>query len=202
MDFSQVFLSLREFFLDRQFLNLLGTTIALFCISFISWWIYSEQLSKKDLFEIPKIHADKKLKTMANKILYFLKYLVIFPLYAFMWFLIFSFFLFLLSSKRGIEEVMYFAIVIVAATRISAYVSDKLAEDMAKLLPWSLILIFLLEPNAITFKSVMSSSGEFFSHIPKVAKYLLFIMVVEWGLRLARWAMHPKEVKAGIEEAK
>ncbi|MEK6984754.1 MAG: hypothetical protein AABX33_09350 [Nanoarchaeota archaeon] len=70
---------------------------------------------------------------------------------------------------------MFFGIIIVSVTRIAAYVSPKLAEDMAKLLPWALIIVFLTDPTSITIESIQTSFNSFVQEIPKVAKYLIFI---------------------------
>src|SRR3989344_182913 len=124
------FTALKDFFLDRQFLNLLTSTIVLFFASLLSWYVYSKQLSKRDLFEIPELDSKSGFVNFLNAMLYYAKYVIIFPVYSFIWFLIFSYLLFLLSPSRPIEGVLYFGIVVVAATRVGAYVSDKLAEDM------------------------------------------------------------------------
>ncbi len=96
----------------------------------------------------------------------------------------FSFLLFVLSKSRPIEDILFLGIIVVAATRIGAYVSEKLAEDMAKLLPLTLIAIFLMDPKAITFQTITSSFSVLLGQVPRVAKYLLFIIAVEWILRL------------------
>ncbi|MBI1935026.1 hypothetical protein HYS31_01160 [Candidatus Woesearchaeota archaeon] len=177
---------------DTQYLSLLASTIILFLASLLAWFIYSKQLAKRDLFELPKIRIVSKFRNFFDRLVYFLKYLIVFPVYSFLWFLIFSFLLHLLSKSRPIEDILYFGIVVVAATRIGAYVSEKLAEDMAKLLPWSLILIFLIDPSAITFEGIYSSFNIFLQYIPKALKYLIFIVAVEWILRLGYWAFSPK----------
>ena len=169
------------------------STIVLFLASLLAWYIYSKQLAKRDLFELPQIMENKSFGNFLKKMVYFLKYLIVFPIYSFLWFWIFSFLLFLLSKSRTLEEIFYFGIVVVAATRIGAYVSEKLAEDMAKLLPWSLILIFLIDPSAITIKSILSSFDTFYQQIPKVAKYLAFIVAVEWVLRISYWIISPRK---------
>lgn len=183
----------KQVVLDRQYLSLFTATIVLFSASFIAWFIYSKQLAKRDLFELPKVKAERKISNFLNKIVYFLKYLLIFPAYSFIWFLIFSFLLFLLSKSRSIQDIFYFGIVVVAATRVGAYVSERLAEDMAKLLPWSLILIFLIDPAAVTLNGAVESFTIFMQHVPEVARYLLFIIFIEWILRIGRWIIKPKE---------
>ncbi|MBI2542167.1 hypothetical protein HYV80_05650 [Candidatus Woesearchaeota archaeon] len=178
---------LKDFFVDRQFLVLLSSTVILFLAIFIMWYFYHKQLTKKNLFEIPKISSDSKYVNFINKFAYFFKYLIIFPLYSFIWFLIFSFLLVLIAKARPTGEIMFFGIVVVSVTRIAAYASPKLAEDMAKLLPWALIIVFLTDPSSITIESVQISFNNFMQEIPKVAKYLIFMAFVEWSLRIGHW---------------
>ena len=178
-------------FLERQVLNLIASTIILFLTILIAWYLYHKQLAKRDLFEIPKFSKESKLSNFFNRVMYFLKYLLIFPAYSFVWFLIFSFMLFLISESRPIEDILFFGIIVIAATRISAYVSSKLAEDMAKLLPWAMIVIFLTDAEAITMASVQSSFNIFYQYVPNVIKYLFFITFVEWVLRISSWLFSP-----------
>ena len=178
---------LKDFFVDRQFLVLLSSTIVLFLAIFIMWYFYHKQLTRKNLFEIPKIDSNSKLVSFINRLVYFSKYLIIFPVYSFIWFLIFSFLLVMIAKARPIGEIMFFGIVIVSVTRIAAYVSPKLAEDMAKLLPWALIIVFLTDPTSITIKSIHISFNNFVQELPNVAKYLIFIAFVEWSLRIGNW---------------
>ncbi|MEK7074283.1 MAG: hypothetical protein AAB968_00790, partial [Patescibacteria group bacterium] len=163
----------KNFILDKQFLNLLISTVVLFLASLLAWYIYYKQLARRDLFEIPKLNLKMKFVSIVDRIIYLLKYLFIFPVYSFIWFLLFSFLLFALSKSRPIEDILFLGIIVVAATRIGAYVSEKLAEDMAKLLPLTLIAIFLLDPKAVTLETIKSSFPLLLEQIPRVAKYLL-----------------------------
>lgn len=187
MNLNEYLLLVKNFIFDKQFLNLLLSTIVLFLASLLAWYIYYKQLARRDLFEIPKLNLKSKFANVLDRVIYFLKYLFIFPVYSFIWFLIFSFLLFVLSKSRPIEDILFLGIIVVASTRIGAYVSEKLAEDMAKLLPLTLIAIFLTDPKAVTVETIQSSFPILLHQIPKVAKYLLFIIVVEWLLRIGRW---------------
>lgn len=187
MDWNFYIQFLKDLFIDRQFLILLSSTIVLFLAIFIMWYFYHKQLSRKDLFDIPRIDSNSRFVNLINRCVYFFKYILIFPLYSFIWFLIFSFLLVLIAKSRPISEIMFFGIIIVSVTRISAYVSSKLAEDMAKLLPWALIIVFLMDPQSITVESAQASFNSFVQEIPKVAKYLIFIAFVEWSLRIGNW---------------
>src|SRR3989338_180160 len=187
MAFYDFFIASKDFILDEQYLNLLYSTIVLFAASGLAWYIYYKQLARRDLFDIPELDLNAKYTNVFNRIVYFLKYLFIFPMYSFIWFLIFSFLLFVLSKSRPIEDILFLGIMLVTATRIGAYVSEKLAEDMAKLLPLTLIAIFLMDPKAVTLQTVTSSFSIILNQFPRVAKYLLFIIVVESLLRIGNW---------------
>jgi len=193
MAFYDFFIASKDFILDEQYLNLLYSTIVLFAASGLAWYIYYKQLARRDLFDIPELDLNAKYTNVFNRIVYFLKYLFIFPMYSFIWFLIFSFLLFVLSKSRPIEDILFLGIMLVTATRIGAYVSEKLAEDMAKLLPLTLIAIFLMDPKAVTLQTVTSSFPIILNQFPRVAKYLLFIIVVEWLLRIGNWIFTPSK---------
>ena len=187
MAFDYYLIAAKDFILDRQYLNLLYSTIILFLASWLAWYVYYKQLARKDLFEIPELNLGTKFKKIMDRVNYFLKYLFVFPVYSFIWFLIFSFLLFVLSKSRPVEDVLFLGIIVVAATRIGAYVSEKLAEDMAKLLPLTLIAIFLMDPKTVTMETITSSFNIILLQFPRVAKYLLFIIVLEWLLRVIQW---------------
>src|SRR3989338_3278988 len=189
MDIYKYLMFAKDFILDRQFLNLLISTFILFLASLLAWYIYYKQLARRDLFDIPKLNLKMKFVSIVDRMVYILKYLFIFPVYSFMWFLLFSFLLFALSKSRPIEDILFLGIIVVAATRIGAYVSEKLAEDMAKLLPLTLIAIFLIDPKAVTLETIASAFPVLMQQIPRAAKYLLFIIAVEWLLRIGNWAV-------------
>lgn len=199
MDFNGYMLIAKDFILDRQFLNLFISTIILFLASLLSWYVYYQQLAKRDLFEIPKLQLSAKFSKTINRTIYFLKYLLIFPIYSFVWFLAFSFLLHSLSKSRPVEDILFLGIIVVAATRIGAYVSEKLAEDMAKLLPLTLIAIFLMDPKAITFQTLLHSFNVLLTQILHVAKYLIFIIFIELLLRMGHWAITSKHIAKEIK---
>ena len=102
MAFYDLLIASKGFILDKQYLNLLYSTLVLFAASGLAWYIYYKQLARRDLFDIPELDLNAKYTNVFNRIVYFLKYLFIFPMYSFIWFLIFSFLLFVLSKSRPI----------------------------------------------------------------------------------------------------
>ena len=80
MNFNEYIILAKNFIMDEQFLNLFISTIFLFFASLLAWYIYYKQLARRDLFEIPKLNLKSKFANVLDRIIYFLKYLFIFPL--------------------------------------------------------------------------------------------------------------------------
>lgn len=187
MDVSIVFSWLADFF-DQQFVNLLLATALFFLVMFITWWIY-RKLSTRNIFLLFSGSKKRTDPSGWDFTLYAMKYFLLFPLLTFIGFLIFAFSLFLLVKPvtPGLQNnILFIAIIMVSTIRVSAYVHESLAEDLAKLVPLSLFAVALTSPSEIT-----SITGEqmlsFVMLIPSVLKYLLFIVILEFLLRGGTW---------------
>ncbi|MBS3137906.1 hypothetical protein J4232_05715 [Candidatus Woesearchaeota archaeon] len=182
-------ISLKTFFVDKQYLTLLYTTLTFFSIALITWIMYIS-LSKRDLFHLEIADYFSKSKIRLYKLSYTLKYLILFPLFTFIWFLIFAFSLAILSKDYKIADIFFFSIVLVSVIRVASYISEKFSEDLAKLLPLTLISILLLNPTSITFITIKSTAVLFSKELPSTIKYLLFAVMIEWLLRLCSAIYH------------
>ena len=185
MSFATMTEQLRSFF-DVQFLALFIATGILFLVMFIMWWIY-RTLSKKDIFSLHEKVNGMSYETKWDKFLYLLKYLFVFPLYTFVGFFIFAFSLFLLikpTSTQGELNILFISIVIVSTIRVSAYVDEAMAEDLAKLVPFALLAVLLAQPSFTNFNVNYNEIDTFFTLIPSFIKYIFFTIFLEWILRI------------------
>ncbi|MBI4020398.1 MAG: hypothetical protein HY367_03635 [Candidatus Aenigmarchaeota archaeon] len=170
---------LAGFFSDTVYLQLAVVTALLFAATLVIWLMYV-QISRRDLFRMKKPHETKA--TPGEKLAYFLKYTFLFPAITFLWYLVFVIILRLLSAK-SVGDILFIGIALISAIRISAYVNQRLAEDLAKTLPLVLIAGILLDPSFITFQARLSDLYVFGGEIPSFMKYLLFTVVLEFVLR-------------------
>jgi hypothetical protein len=170
-----------DFFIDPQYLRILYVTVIVFAGMSILWFSY-KQLSKRDLFTLTK----KKYHEISfwSRFAYWLKYILLFPLWTFFWFVLFVLCLKVLSYKADVNEIMFLGIVLVSSIRISAYFSQNMAEDLAKMLPLTLLAAFLLNPSFITINIKFEDIYTFKDSFLAFAKYLLFIIVLEFLLRI------------------
>jgi len=169
--------------MDPIYLRIIYLTLALFFAGWIIWYMYIK-LSQRNIFHIRDPRDNKKEITKWDRFVYFLKYVFIFPLFTFLWFVLFVACLRLLSNQQDIQTTMILGIVLISAIRIAAYVHQKFAEDMAKLLPLTLLGGIILTPSFITLNANLSDLSIFQSQIISFAKYFLFIIILELVLKV------------------
>jgi hypothetical protein len=176
--------------LDNKFFNLFVLTITLALSGLAMWFMYTK-LAKKDLFTIskPKKESSKFGKFICNTA-YISKYILFLPLYSFLWFIVFSFILLILSKSQNPESILYFCIVIISAIRVCAYLNEKLAEDMAKLLPLTMVATVIINPNflSLDLETIINmftlNTSNIIPLLPSYIKLLLFTIILEWILRI------------------
>lgn len=176
-------------FFDQQFINLILATMLLFLVMFITWWVY-KKLSTRNIFSLFGKKTSEKDLTAKDYWIYGLKYFLLFPVITFIGFLIFALSLFLLIKPTDVivkSNILFIAIIIVCTIRASAYVSEAMAEDLAKLVPLSLFGVLLTHPAAAATGVTAENFLTFLFLIPSILKYLLFIVILELILRGGTW---------------
>lgn len=177
------------FFSDGQFLRLGVATMVLFGIVFVTWWVY-RSLSDRNLFNFLQKHGELPNPTTIDRLLYGLRYAVLFPLYSFLGFLIIACSLFIVThpdTAAAQEQLLFIAVALVSTVRIASYVSERLAEDTAKLVPLSMVAVVILNPTLEFLTVILPGVRNFVLLIPSFLKYLVFIVLLEVALRLASW---------------
>ena len=178
-------MDLKEIFINPIYGKLAITTLGFFVIGYLIWLMYVS-LSKKDLFELKK---HKNTSEFLEKFLYVLKFGLLFPFYSFIWYLVFVIALYIMSDKLPLETILFIGVVLVTAIRICAYVSEKLSEDFAKLLPLTLISIIIMNPTFIKLNAATFSTLYTALHSIEVLRYFIFIILAEILLRLISYGV-------------
>ena len=173
----------------ETFLQLFVFTIGLFIYAIFVWHFY-KTLSKRDLFKInlekynlPYV-KHKTLGKVGSSIAYILKYGFIFPIYIFIWFLILSLFLLVLSEEIPINHIILTSVVVVSATRVTSYYKEDLSSDMAKLIPFALLAILITNPNFFSVETTIARFSEIPNLWSQILQFLIFSIVLEWILRI------------------
>jgi hypothetical protein len=158
-------------------------------------WHFYRYIARRDCFKIsPRRH---------KKVIGFLKYFLFFPFVAFLFFAGFSLMMLFLTKSYEIPDVLSTSFAIIAAIRICAYYSEDLSKDIAKMLPFALLAIFLVDASYFRFSDITAKIGSLPEFFTVCIQFIVFIILMEWILRILlaiRYAIFPKKRQMITEE--
>ena len=177
--------------------------VVLFLIGMVVYSIFVFKfykfISRKDIFRLSKGGDHSKLK----KIAYALEYIFLFPIITFFWFLVMSSLLAMLSEVVSIDNIFMISIVTIATIRITAYYNEDLSRDVAKLIPFALLAIFLIDISEMSVEVAMNIISQVPASVDILIYYFVFILLLEIILRLifhGRPRLTLRETKEEAEE--
>ena len=113
-------------------------------------WKFYKFLASKDILNLNLNQyqtSNSKFEKFFTIGLYTVEYIIILPFLVVFWFAVLSLFILLLSESASTEQILLISAAIIASTRITAYISEDLSKDLAKILPFTVLGIFILNPN-------------------------------------------------------
>ena len=125
----------------------------------------------------------RSLRSFVHVMAYILKYLIVFPLFGFFWFAVLTLMLTFLSRGRDISDTLLLALATVSAIRFSAYYNEDLARDLAKILPFALLALFLIDASLFAIGDSLETLTNVTDHGETIVYYLLFLIALELVLR-------------------
>ncbi len=166
--------------------NLLFYTIIIFLFGMFVWKFY-RFVAKRDILSINLFEYNKTEHPLWNKtvasFLYILEYIIIIPLLVIFWFTVLAVFFLLLSKSESADQILLISAAVVAAIRLASYYSNDLSKELSKMIPLTVLAIFLTQPNFFSINKMVDR----FSQVPALAnnilKYLVFIVVLEIFIR-------------------
>lgn len=114
---------------------------------------------------------------------YAVRFLVLFPAFAFFWFAVLTLILVFLSENRELSQILLIAMATVSAIRVSAYYNEELSRDLAKILPFAVLGVFIIDTSFFNIQSSFDTLQEISTHRETIAYYLIFLVGLECGLR-------------------
>lgn len=163
-------------------------SIAIYSVIIYHFYRY---IARRDCFK----PSDRK----HSKSIGFCKYFFLFPFVAMAFFMGFSLMLIFLTKNYEIDALLSTSFAIIVAIRITAYYTEDLSKDVAKMLPFALLGVFLVDPTYFTVDIVNQRINSLPEYVNMILQFLFLIIIVEWILRIAlvlRYRILPvKEVK-------
>lgn len=145
-------------------------------------------MSRRNIFNLDfSKYEDSKYPAMRKTLhlfFYVAKYLLIFPLFAFFWFGVLVVMVAFLSKTKEVEDLLLIAMAVLTAVRVTSYYTEDLSRDIAKMLPFALLGIFLIDLRYFDFGTsaeLLNRAGEQWENI---FYYWVFVVVLELALRV------------------
>ena len=124
------------------------------------------------------------LRRVLHVVMYVAKYLVIFPAFAAFWFAVLTLILTFLSRDRAITDILLIALATVTTIRATAYYDEDLSRDVAKILPFAVLALFLIDASFFNIRQSLEVLRDANDVRETILYYLLFLIAVEFALRL------------------
>lgn len=182
MDFE---LTLAEAFVVIKSLGYLVLGVTAYSIFIFNFY---RMLGRKDIFKLDLRIRNKTrfvlIVRVYRTIIHLAKYITYLPAISVFWFAVLVVILAFIAKSRSVDVVLQIAVTIVAATRVAAYYNEDLAKDLAKMLPFALLGIFLVDPSYISLGVSMETLQDIGGRADTVAYYLVAVIALEYALRI------------------
>ena len=146
-------------------------------------------MSRKDIFDLDFSKFEESKYPTVRKFLhlvsYVVKYLLLFPLFAFLWFGVLVVMVAFLSKSKEVEDLLLIAMAVLTSVRVTSYYTEDLSRDIAKILPFALLGIFLINLSYFELDQSLSLLELVGNEWRIIVYYWLFIVAMELALRVS-----------------
>jgi len=186
--------------------TLLFFTAVIVIYSVFVYYFY-KFLAKKNIIELNLNQYNRSEHPSAVKffaaVFHIVEYMIILPVVTFFWFLVLSILILILAEGVTVSMALLISAALVASVRITAYVSENLSKDLAKMLPFTLVAIALTKPGFFDTAMLMTRIGEIPALFSNIPYYLIFIIAIELIMRVFSFVgdafKGPEEIVAEVE---
>jgi|TARA_B100002003_G_C14116177_1_gene536868 hypothetical protein len=168
-------------------LTLLFFTTVIVIYSIFVFYFY-RFLAKKNIIELNLNQYNQYSNPFVIKIFaiffYIIEYIVLLPILTFFWFGILAILTLILAKDLPVDTVLLIAAALVASIRVTSYVNEDLAKDLAKMLPLTLLAIAITTAGFFNRSIFFERIGEIPDLFSNVPYYLIFIIGIELIMRV------------------
>ncbi len=171
----------------QKFLNLFFLVMLVVLYSVFIWKFY-RFISTKNILELNLNKYNKSSHPLSVKLLagifFLIEYILILPFLIFFWFSVFTLFLIFLTENLTVNALLIISATVIASIRMISYYSEELARDVAKLLPFTLLAVSILNPRFFNIERIIGNFAELPQFFSEIAIYLAFIIFLETIMRI------------------
>lgn len=136
-------------------------------------------------------------------VFYTLEYVILLPIMTIFWFGIMTLLLLILAKSINVQTIMIVTASLIASVRITAYISEKLSQDLAKMLPFTILALAITGENFFSMERFVTRIAEIPAVLNALPQFIIFIIVVELVLRtielIKKFLTYGDEINEEIE---
>lgn len=186
-------------------LDLALYVIAMFVYAVFVWHFY-RFIARREIIPICPTCRNKEGRLSSAKIAgYIAGHIFLFPLIIWIWFIVYSWFMFILAKDMPLGVILLVSISVIGATRMTSYYKEDLAKDVGKLLPFALLGIFLTSSaffsetaNFFSLEEIEERIGEIPLFISRIVEFVIIITAMEVILRVI--FLVKRKIKPAVED--
>ncbi len=145
-------------------------------------------MSRRDIFNLDFSKYEESKHPYLGKTLhlffYIAKYMLLFPLFAFAWFGVLVVLVAFLSKTKEVDDLLLIAMAVLAAVRVTSYYTEDLSRDIAKMLPFALLGIFLIDLRYFEIETSLALLERAGTQWTSIFYYWVFVVALELVLRV------------------
>ena len=184
-------------------LNLAFFTAVIVLYAIFVFYFY-RFLAKKNIIELNlnqyNKYSNPTLIKIFAAIFYIVEYIILLPVLTFFWFSTLSILILVLAKGLEVKTILSIGAALVASVRITSYISEDLAKDLAKMLPFTLLAIAITTSGFFDISIFFSRISEIPSLFSDVPYYLLFIVAIELIMRIGEFFQSVFHASQATEE--
>ncbi|MDE2939990.1 MAG: hypothetical protein OXR67_13915 [Chloroflexota bacterium] len=185
---NQAFPNGLDFFQALDLVLNVGVYLGGICLYAVFIFHFYRFLASRDMFSFDLSRNSESgyqpLRGFLHVVLYIFKYILVFPFFAFFWLAVLTTILAFLSKDRAFQEVLLVALAVVSAIRVSAYYHEDLSRDLAKILPFAILGIFIIDASFFTLEESLGVLQDANNNREAIFYYFVFLVGLEFVLRI------------------
>lgn len=118
----------------------------------------------------------------------FTERVLVFPVASFLYFSVLAVALFVLAKSQTVEQILLLSMAVIVGVRVTVHLSEKMSNDLAKLVPLSLLAVVLVDPGYLTLEIAWGRLVAATHLWPLLGRYFLLFIALEAATGTLRWA--------------
>ncbi len=151
-------------------------------------WKFYKFLAKREIISLNLSQYNRSKHPLLNKfvasLFYIVEYIIVIPILVLFWFAVLGFFILLLSENQTVANISLVTAAIVGVVRFTSYISEDLSKDVAKLFPFTILVIFIISPGFFSVSNLIFKLSEVPLFFKNILIYLAIVAALEIVIRL------------------